>query len=437
MNTLPIAVIGAGPIGMAAAAHLISQGETPLVLEAGDSVGANVMKWGHVRVFSPWSYCIDNAARNLLEAAGWQAPNPDHLPTGAELVNDYLQPLANLTQIKPHLRLQTRVLSITRYGYDKLSTRGRDEAPFLLHVQNPDGSESHLLAKAVMDASGTYAKPNPLGASGVPAMGETALADSIFYGIPDIQGSHRARYAGKRVMVVGSGHSAFNALLDLGVLSQTYPETKITWVVRRANLNQLYGGGESDELPARGSLGLRLHQLVDAGALKLVSGFKVTRLTDTDAGIIVSSVDQDLDPVDEIIATTGLRPDLSLSSELRLELDASLESPVALAPVIDPNVHSCGTVPPHGAVELLHPEKNFFVVGMKSYGRAPNFLMLTGYEQVRSVVAALTGDWESARQVQLLLPETGVCSTDQGGDSCCGTASASIPVIDLISINVR
>jgi hypothetical protein len=111
------------------------------------------------------------------------------------------------------------------------------------------------------------------------------------------------------------------------------------------------------------------------------------------------------------------RPDLTVLRELRLHLDAAVESPAALAPLIDPNVHSCGTVPPHGAVELAHPEADFYIVGMKSYGRAPTFLLLTGYEQVRSVTAALVGDWERARQVKLVLPETGVCSADAGG-SC-------------------
>jgi hypothetical protein len=135
-----------------------------------------------------------------------------------------------------------------------------------------------------------------------------------------------------------------------------------------------------------------------------------------------------LPAVDEIIATTGFRPDLTLTNELRLALDPAVESPVALAPLIDPNVHSCGTVPPHGVDELSHPETNFYIVGMKSYGRAPTFLMLTGYEQVRSIVAALTGDWESARRVELVLPETGVCSVD-GGGSCCATPPAQVPLI--------
>ena len=90
-----------------------------------------------------------------------------------------------------------------------------------------------------------------------------------------------------------------------------------------------------------------------------------------------------------------------------------------LAPLIDPNLHSCGTVRPHGEAELRQPEKDFYIVGMKSYGRAPTFLLATGYEQARSVVAALAGDWQAARDVRLNLPETGVCVTDYQDDAPC------------------
>jgi hypothetical protein len=132
-----------------------------------------------------------------------------------------------------------------------------------------------------------------------------------------------------------------------------------------------------------------------------------------------------LGPVDRIVVATGQRPNLALTRELRLDLDPWLESPKALGPLIDPNLHSCGSVPPHGHRKLSHPEPGFYTVGIKSYGRAPTFLMLTGYEQVRSVTAALAGDLRAADDVQLVLPETGVCSTQLPGagsaaETCCG-----------------
>jgi thioredoxin reductase len=422
-----VAVIGAGPIGLAAAAHLVARGEIPVVLEAGPAVGNHVRAWGHVQVFSPWRYNVDPVAAEMLRAAGWKEPDPDVLPTGAELAAEYLEPLAALPQIAAHVRLGTRVLAVARAGHDKMKTPGRDAAPFELRVESAAGVET-LLARAVIDASGTYGAPNPLGANGLPALGEAEARERIFYGIPDVLGVHRTRYARRSVLVVGSGHSAFNVLLDLGELAAAAPGTTITWAVRRAEAGTMYGGGEADALPARGELGTRLRALVDRGRVRLVTGFRTARVRRAGAGVvIVDSHQVALGPFDEIVAVTGFRPDLSMLAELRLDLDPAVESPRALAPLIDPNVHSCGTVPPHGAEALRHPEAGFYVVGMKSYGRAPTFLMLTGYEQVRSVVAALTEDVEAARRVELTLPATGVCSVAPAAASdapvsCCAPA---------------
>jgi SAM-dependent methyltransferase/thioredoxin reductase len=427
-QTLPVVVIGAGPIGLAAAAHLASRGERFLVLEAGAAVGAAVRAWGHVQVFSPWQYNVDPVARKMLADAGWTEPEPDRLPTGREIAEQYLAPLAALPSLAPYLRLDARVVAVSRAGVDKLVTAGREQAPFELRVRTGGGAEETLLARAVIDASGTWSSPNPLGANGLPALGEAAARSQIAYGLPDVLGADRARYAGRRVLVVGSGHSAFNVLLDLVTLAAQAPTT-ITWAVRRNEVGQMYGGGAADALPARGALGIRLRDAVQSGRVRLVTGFPVGRVTRAADGVTVTALDgRALGPFDEIVSATGFRPDVAMLGELRLHLDATVESPAALATLIDPNVHSCGTVPPHGAEELRHPEPDFYVVGMKSYGRAPTFLMLTGYEQVRSVVAALTGDQEAARRVELTLPATGVCSAAPAGTetSCCAvTAEAT------------
>jgi cation diffusion facilitator CzcD-associated flavoprotein CzcO len=446
-TSLPVVVIGAGPVGLAAAAHLISRGEQPLVFESGASVGASIRAWDHVRLFSPWQYVVDPVSASMLEATGWQQPPADELPTGHDLVDRYLLPLAALPRIAPALHLGTRVVAITRQGFDKMKTEGRDLAPFAVTIRRADGSEEQVLARAVIDASGTYTFPNPLGADGRPALGEPALADRVFYGIPDVLGRHRNRYAGRRVLVAGSGHSAFNVLADLAEVASDAPGTSIAWAIRRAAEGEMYGGGTDDALPARGALGSRMERLVSSGRVQLERGFRIAAVRREGAQVAVVAEDGRVLMADELISTTGFRPDLSLTSELRLALDPAVEAPVALAPLIDPNVHSCGTVPPHGFQELGHPESNFYTVGMKSYGRAPTFLLLTGYEQVRSVVAALVGDMEAARNVMLTLPETGVCSgpatdtdtdTDAAGAaSCCGTTSAPAPApafVDVLTI---
>ncbi|GAB2953325.1 FAD-dependent oxidoreductase [Nonomuraea fastidiosa] len=404
-DDLPIAVIGAGPIGLAAAAHLTERGLDFVVLEAGERAGASIAQWGHVRLFSPWTYDIDPAARRLLEADGWSAPDPDWLPTGAELIDCYLAPLAKL--FGDRIRTGAKVTAISRLGYDRVRTAGREQAPFLIRLA--DGGELH--ARAVIDASGTYATPNVLGASGLPAHGEADAGDLIDHALPDVLGADRDRYEGRHVLVIGAGHSAATTLLGLAELE----DTSITWAIRASSAARTYGGGEADALPARGTLGTRLHAHVDSGRIRLLTGFFTHAIEreGTRARVISRTPSGHEQSVlaDRIVAATGYRPDHTIAAELRLDLDPVLGSTRALAPLIDPNQHSCGTVPPHGADELAHPEPGYYAIGVKSYGRAPTFLLATGYEQARSVVAALAGDREAARNVQLDLPETGVCSS--------------------------
>ena len=427
LDELPVAVIGAGPVGLAAAAQLVSRGIAPLVLEKGASPGAALLEWGHVRVFSPWRYNLDAVARALLEDRGWKSPDPDALPTGGEIVRDYLAPLAALPEIAPHLRLGATVTGITREGLDKMSNTGRERAPFVLRYVD-GGGEHRVRARAVIDASGTWSRPNPLGADGLPVAGESEAAARIDYGIPDVAGARRGDFAGRRVLIVGGGHSAINVALALIELQDAAPETQIFWALRRDRLDRLLGGGLNDQLPERGALGLAARREIDEGRLTMLAPFAAQRIETLAGGLHVEASlggkPFSLD-VDRIVVATGFRPDLSFLGELRVELDPAVEAPPALAPLIDPNLHSCGTVPPHGIAELAHPEPGFVIVGSKSYGRAPTFLMATGYEQVRSVVAELAGDHAAARQVRLVLPETGVCSTDPvigetNASGCCG-----------------
>lgn len=422
-NAYPVAVLGAGPVGLAAAAHLLGRGLDVVVLEASSDVAASPRDWGHVRLFSPWRHNVDRAAAELLGAAGWTAPPPEELPTGAELYERYLRPLAALPTLGHRIRFGHRVEAVTRRGLDKVRTRGRDDVPFLIRARRPDGTLVDVLAAAVIDASGTWFTPNPVGAAGVPAEGERAHASRIAYGIPDVLGAARDRYADRTTMVVGAGHSAANGILALAELAERHPRTEIAWVTRGSNLARVFGGAAADGLPARGRLGSALRGLVDSRRITMVDDFRISGVREAEGQLEVLGERHGerlaLGGIDAVIAATGQRPDLRLHRELRVSLDPALECVTALAPLIDPNEHSCGTVRPHGAVELAHPEPGFFVIGSKSYGRAPTFLLATGYEQARSVVAMLAGDREAALRVELDLPETGVCSGGVGGEACC------------------
>ena len=432
----PAVIIGAGPIGLAAAAHLYERDLPFIVLEAGPAAGAAITSWGHTRLFSPWQYNLDTAAQRLLEASGWTAPNAEALPTGHELGEQYLEPLAQLPQLAESILYDARVTAVSRAGIDKTRTARREETPFLVRIETTDGHSEDILASAVIDASGTWSTPSPLGQAGLLAPGErqALAAGRITPPLPDVHGRDRERVAGKRVMVTGAGHSAANTLLDLAELDAA---TTIIWAVRTADLSRVYGGGEQDELAARGALGSRLRKLVDSRRIEVLTSFTITRFSLEDS-LTVHAVTPDGErevSVDVLVPATGFRPELGMLSELRLDLDPAVEAPAQLGPLIDPEFHSCGSVEPHGERVLSHPEKNFYIVGMKSYGRAPTFLMATGYEQVRSIAAALAGDREAADAVHLELPETGVCTTDLGGscdapapadDACCSSSPQMI-----------
>ena len=425
---LPVVIIGAGPVGLAAAAHQVERGLTPMVLEAGPSVATAIREWGQTRLFSPWRYNIDDAAKRLLVTNGWHQPELDELPTGDELVNDYLIPLA--AALGDRVRTGSRVVAVSREGMDKTRSAHREDTPLLVRIAQTDGTLTEVTARSVIDASGTWEQPNPLGRSGLPAPGEQEATTQglISKPLPAVTGSDRDRFAGRHILVVGAGHSAANTLLALTELAKEAPQTRISWAVRSADLSRVYGGEDRDELAARGALGSRLRAVVESGSIEVHTSFVITGFDSSADRLRVLATGPDGAEeltVDLLVPATGFRPELSMLSELRLELDPAVEAPRKLGALIDPEFHSCGSVEPHGESLLAHPEPGFYIVGMKSYGRAPTFLMATGYEQVRSIAAALSGDRAAADAVHLNLPETGVCSTDLGG-SCDTPASPQL-----------
>jgi thioredoxin reductase len=434
----PLVIVGAGPAGLAGAAQAHARGIPVVVFESGPSAGSAVLEWGHVRLFSPWSELIDPVAEKLLTESGWTSPDPASYPTGRDWVDRYLAPLAALLAQQPGVEVHDghRVVGVARAGRDRLAAIGRDEVPFTVHVATPGGRRS-ITACAVIDASGTWGTPNPLGGDGYLADGEAEHAENIIYGIPDLADpAVAARYAGKHVAVAGRGASAQNALVALASLADTQPGTRVTWLVRRGDTDKAFGGGDNDQLVARGALGKSARRAVEDGAVTTVTGFRTSTVTSQDDDrLTVTSIDgQQVSDVDEVIVVTGFRPDHSWLSEVHLDLDGELSAPSALAPEIHPAYHSCGSVSPHGANLLRQPEGDLYLVGMKSYGRAPSFLTLTGYEQTRSVVAEIAGDYASADRVELVLPDSGVCGgsglfeeAPSAGGCCAPSVTTSVP----------
>ncbi len=434
MSDLPVVIIGAGPQGLAAAAHLLERDLRPLVLEAGPAPAHAVSRWGHVRLFSGWSELVDPAAARLLAPTGWDAPTTGY-PTGDEWIGAYLAPLA--AALGEHVRVGARVTGVSRRGRDRLVDAGRGEQPFTVHVTYSDGREDKLDARAVIDASGTWTSPNPAGADGLPALGERAAASTglVSY-LPPAPRDAKA-LAGRHTVIVGSGHSAMTAVIQLAAIAEENPGTRLTWVLRRGVAGVSFGGGTADQLPRRGALGLGAKAAVEKELVELVTAFRVDRVDVVDRrAVLVGEDGRALPPADQIIVLTGFRPDLSFLSEMRLELDPTLQAPVRIAAEVDPNIHSCGDVRATGAADLAQPESDLYLVGMKSYGRAPTFLAMTGYEQVRSIAAELAGDHDAAARVELALPDTGVCGgaglfdepTGAISTGCCSTPATSQPL---------
>ncbi len=385
LENLPIVIIGAGPVGLAAAVHVLQRGQTPLVLEAGPAVGSGPRKWGHIRMFSPWEYNVDPVAAMLLARHGWLAPDPQALPTGRELVEKYLEPLAALPQLAPKIRLGARVTGVSRENRDRMTDTRRSEAPFVVRYVR-GGQEAEVLAQAVIDASG-HPRLAQSGRRRRPAgdrRKRRPRADLLRHARP----ARRRAQAIRRAADPGAGRRPFGGRHA----ARRRPPAR-----EGARHPDPLGGA-----PARSPQGARRRRPRSAGRARPArcgdrpagGGGQLQRCISVSTSTISNwalkvwsppTTSGKLPPVDELVVAAGYRPDLSLLSEIRLALDPGTQSPVRLAPLIDPNLHSCGSVPPHGADELGHPEERFYLVGMKSYGRAPTFLMRTGYEQVRSV----------------------------------------------------
>ncbi len=395
-NTL--AIIGAGPTGLEAAAAALDSGFDVHVFERGE-VGAHPMAWGHVRMFTPWRMNLGAAALSHLREAGWSPPDPESFPTGLEYAEQYLQPLARLPELKDRVHTHAQVVHVSRRGLvkgDAIARPERRELPFRLLVRDPGGRESFLHAFSLIDASGVYGQPSWAGSGGIPARGELYLAPQLSYHLDDVLDLRRERYAGKRTLVIGAGTSAATVVSDLIRLAEQSPGTRVVWATRKP-AESLYPPIADDPLPERRALYERARSVV-RGANAVVThvggaeveGFEFNSATHRYRVTLMIGEQPRVEEVDQVIVCTGFGPDNSIYRELQVHECYASRAPMKLAAaLLGAGAGDCLTTPVFGADVLANPEPDFYILGHKSYGRNPNFLLETGFKQVADVVAKL------------------------------------------------
>jgi len=396
MNERHIAVLGAGPTGLEAALAAAEAGVSFTLYESHDDVSGNVSAWGHVRLFTPWSMNVSARARTRLEAAGHSVPDGDERPTGRELVDSVMRPIARLPDIAPRVRFGTRVLEVGRDGMlknDEIGTGRRAERRFRLLVVGPDEVETVEFADIVLDCTGSYHNPNALGMGGIHAPGERSLESRITRSIPDFE-AEEDEWAGSRVLLVGDGYSGQTAACDLAALIGRHRDTKVTWAIRDAE--PTFGAVEGDPLPARARLVEQARSLAwdDGSPIDTRFGRVVEALAPAGSLVAVTLHTPEGGTeevvVDRIVALTGSVGDATLYRQLQVHECWATSGPMKLAAtLLAASSADCLTQTSQGGDTLENPEPDFFILGAKSYGRNATFLMRVGWEQVGEVFSLL------------------------------------------------
>jgi thioredoxin reductase len=382
-----IAVLGAGPTGLEAALAAVERGWDVTVYEAAERVAGHVRDWGHVRLFTPWDLDLSPRVRALLP----DAPTGSQSPTGNELA-DVLERAA--AQLGDRVRLRHRVEAVAREGllkHEEIGTQERARRPFRLLLTGPGGTEQTATADVVLDCTGSWGNPAPLGDGGIPAQGERALDGRIVRRLPDVVGDP-ARWAGREVLLVGAGNSAQTVARDLAQVG-----ARLTWAVRAQH--PAWGAVADDPLPDRVALVASSRQLAAGGVegVRLLAGVVVEQVRESAGRIEVVLRDADgrrqQVVVDEVVAMTGSAPDAGLYRQLQVHECYATEGPMGLAAsLMADGGTDCLAQPALGVDALRNPEPRFFVLGIKSYGRTPTFLLRVGWEQVTEVFAALEAE---------------------------------------------
>jgi thioredoxin reductase len=393
-----LAILGAGPVGLEAAAAAMELGFDVHVLERGEP-GAHVIAWGHVRMFTPWRMNVGPASARRLAQDGWVAPPAEECPTGLELVERVLQPLAATPELTARVHTHSQVVHVSRHGARKNERPGgsaRGEHPFRLLVRDAGGRENLLHAHAVVDATGTFGQPNWAGTGGIPARGETYLAPQMSYHPDDVLGLRRERHAGKTTLVIGGGASAVTTVTLLAQLAREVPGTRVAWVTRRTTPG-FAGEIPGDSLPARAALYAEGRRLQTGGseAVHWAGGCEVENIEYNSAThryrvLTATPKGAHVEEADQVIVNCGYGPDTSLYRELRVHECYETLAPMKLAAALQgAGSRDCTAIPAFGAELLASPEPDFYILGAKSYGRSSEFLLQTGYRQVADVLARL------------------------------------------------
>jgi len=392
-----LAILGAGPVGLEAAALALELGFDVHVLERGEP-GAHPIAWGHVRMFTPWRMNLGPASARLLARHGWTAPSADEHPTGLDLAERALQPLAVTPELAPRVHAHAQVVHVSRHGarkQERATPAARRAHPFRLLVRDAGGRESFLHARAVIDATGTYGQPLWAGTGGIPARGELYLAPQMSYHPDDVQGLRRERYAGKSTLVLGGGASAVTTVIGLAQLADAAPGTRVTWATRRATPG-FAGEVANDPLPERAALhaaGRRLQ--AGLAPVTWLGGCELEEIAYNSAthryrALFAMPGGARNVEADQVIVNCGYGPDATLHRELRVHECYETLAPMQLAAAMqDAGGGDCTTLPAFGVEQLVNPEPDFFIVGAKSHGRGNAFLLETGYRQVADVLARL------------------------------------------------
>jgi thioredoxin reductase len=396
-----IAILGAGPIGLEAALAA-RQLKLPCTIYERGRVGEHLLRWGHVRLFSPFGMNVTALGRHAILGArpNHELPADDACITGREHVERYLAPLAEA--VKENLRPETHVLRVGRRNCLKSDSPGdaaRAKHPFMLLVRekNHDRVEE---ADIVLDCTGTYGQHRWLGEGGIPAVGELQAEPHISYALDDVLGARRNDYAGKSILVVGGGFSAATTVANLATLAEQDNTTWVTWIARAAHsqpLRRIPG----DPLRERDRLAARANNLATRGVdnVEYHAGTVVEAIESHGQGkgfrvTMRSGGTKRTTEFDAVVGNVGYTPDTNLYRELQIhECYASLGPMKLAAALLGQKAVDCLKVAVPGAETLRNPEPNFYILGAKSYGRGSQFLLRNGFEQVQGVIDLIRKDF--------------------------------------------